>query len=384
MRKFTITALLFLSSVCLCSAQSVEELRDQAKQYEEQIAKINKLLKTTANEQSNVGKKLNLTTQKISSRNKIVSNLDKQIDMVEKNLGSNGAEILSLNRKLGSLQKHYAALVKLAYFSYKSNSLETLLGAEHSFRQGIRNVTNIEKITAQCREQASQIDGTKRQISGKIENLEREQKRIAELLDEKKRETAELEKEKQQISKYKKELDGQSSKLRRQASENQAKLQSLQKQIQTIIAQESRSNADKPVNTVLSGEFELNRGKLPSPVGGGVVVDRFGTHNHPTQANIKVTNNGINIACQSGSSVRSVFDGEVKRMFLVPGMGNSIIVRHGKFLTVYSNLSSVSVKIGDRVKTGQTLGSISGSESVLHFEIWNETTMLNPESWINI
>lgn len=375
---------MFLCSVCLCSAQNVDELREQAKEYEQQIAKINKLLKTTANEQNDVGKNLKLTTQKISSRNKMVSNLDKQIDIVEKNLGNNGAEIMSLNRKLGSLQKHYASLVKLAYFSYKNNSLETLLGAESDFHQAIRNVTNIEKITAQCQAQASQIDGTKRQITGKIENLEKEQKRIAELLEEKKKETSELEKEKQQISKYKKDLDNQSSKLRRQAAENQAKLQSLQKQIQTIIAQESRSVADKPVNTALSGEFEQNRGKLPSPVGGGVVVDRFGTHNHPTQPNIKVMNNGINIACQSGSNVRSVFDGEVKRMFLVPGMGNSIIVRHGKFLTVYSNLSSVSVKIGDKVKTGQGLGNISGSESVLHFEIWNETTMLDPERWINI
>jgi murein DD-endopeptidase MepM/ murein hydrolase activator NlpD len=138
----------------------------------------------------------------------------------------------------------------------------------------------------------------------------------------------------------------------------------------------------------LTGSFAGNRGRLPSPVDRGSVISSFGEHAHPEFQNIKIKNNGIDIISPSGSVAKAVFDGEVSSVMFITNLNYIVIVRHGDYLTVYSNLQDVTVKKGDRVKTRQTLGTISTSEgeskSRLHFELWQGTVVQNPAGWINI
>lgn len=379
-----IVAALFYCAIVLGVAQNVDLLRGQMQQYEREIAQINKLINSNKAQQSNASQNLKLINQKIESRKKIIRNLDSQISIVESRLGQEGVKIVELNGSLSALKASYATLVKLAYMNYRNNSPEAVLSSGESYSQKVRNIANIEKITSNCLVRATQIDTLKTSINTQMSTLKDEQTRLNSLIKDKAHEASELEKEKTQVAAINKNLQNQSGELKKKAEESRKRMQVLQRQIEDIIAQESRSTGSAPVNVQLSGEFQQNRGRLPSPVGGGVVVDKFGLHSHPTQSGIKINNNGINIACSNNASVKAVFNGEVKRMFLVPGMGNSIIVRHGKFLTVYSNLNGVSVKIGDVVSTGQKLGTVSNSENILHFEVWNETTVLNPEEWIII
>jgi septal ring factor EnvC (AmiA/AmiB activator) len=164
--------------------------------------------------------------------------------------------------------------------------------------------------------------------------------------------------------------------------------------------EESRSTAAKaaPVKSnsmsvtaedvALTGSFSGNKGRLPSPVDRGAIISSFGEHPHAEFQNIKIKNNGIDIVSSSGSIAKVVFDGEVSSVMFITNLNYIVIVRHGDYLTVYSNLKDVTVKKGDRVKTRQSLGTIATSEgeskSRLHFELWQGTIVQNPAGWLNI
>ena len=138
-------------------------------------------------------------------------------------------------------------------------------------------------------------------------------------------------------------------------------------------------------NTRLSGSFSLNKGKLPYPVSSGVIVEQFGEHPHPTLKNVKLPfNNGINISTRPGSTVKVVFDGVVKQVIAVPGYNQCVLVQHGQYFTFYCKLAKVSVKVGDKLSTGATIGTLEtgSSTATLHFELWNGTTKQNPEHWL--
>ena len=138
----------------------------------------------------------------------------------------------------------------------------------------------------------------------------------------------------------------------------------------------------------LSGSFAQNKGRLMFPVAGRyVITSNFGTNDHPELSKVKIDNLGIDIEVAKGSSARAVFDGVVSSIFRLDGYHNIIIVRHGEYLTVYAGIERLSVKKGDKVAAGQTLGTIysdpdDDNRTSLHFEIRHEKQKLNPTEWV--
>jgi murein DD-endopeptidase MepM/ murein hydrolase activator NlpD len=143
-----------------------------------------------------------------------------------------------------------------------------------------------------------------------------------------------------------------------------------------------------PEVVALNSNFETNKGNLPWPVAQGTITSRFGKHNHPSLNDIVLNNNGVDFTTKQGENVLCVFGGKVTSVFSIPGAGYNIIVTHGTYKTVYSGLAQVSVKVGDKVNSKQSMGNVgmTDDEAVLHFELWsvNSTkgTAQNPESWI--
>ena len=139
----------------------------------------------------------------------------------------------------------------------------------------------------------------------------------------------------------------------------------------------------------LSDDCASNKGRLPYPVSGRhTIVAAFGEQQHQELKYVRTNNSGIDIQTAPGTDARAVFNGEVTRVFVVPGYNNSVIVRHGNYLTVYSNLSQVYVKAGDKVSTRQAIGKIftdteDGNATILHFQLWKEKTKLNPAPWLD-
>ena len=189
------------------------------------------------------------------------------------------------------------------------------------------------------------------------------------------------------------QINTKAGKLSSEIKQKQSQINKLQQRIQAIIAEEARKNKKQPKSAAqeeylakLSGRFDQNKGKLPYPVRGGVIVDRYGIHPHATQKGLMVNNKGVNIASASGSEVHAVFEGTITQIFFVQGLNNTVIIRHGNYLTTYSNLASVNVKTGDKISLNQVIGRLVSSNNdddcVLHFEIWKETENLNPELWL--
>lgn len=136
------------------------------------------------------------------------------------------------------------------------------------------------------------------------------------------------------------------------------------------------------------GDFDAAKGKLPFPVSGSyTIVKRFGTQQHPTLPHVTINSSGIDLATSAGAPVRCVFDGEVSAVFRPDGYNNVVVIRHGRYMTVYANLGSISVSTGQKVKAGQTIGTVysdpaNDNRSILHFEIRNQRAKENPENWL--
>ncbi|MCH5312068.1 MAG: peptidoglycan DD-metalloendopeptidase family protein [Prevotella sp.] len=171
----------------------------------------------------------------------------------------------------------------------------------------------------------------------------------------------------------------------RRAAERRAAEDSRKRERDIAAAQ--KEAAEQPVALMasedrkISGSFESNKGRLPMPIMGGYkIVSHFGQYNVEGLPNVKLDNKGINILGQPGARVRSIFDGEVTAVFSLAGT-TGVMVRHGNYISVYCNLGSVSVSKGQRVSTGQSIGTV-GSENILQFQLRRETAKLNPEIWL--
>lgn len=140
-----------------------------------------------------------------------------------------------------------------------------------------------------------------------------------------------------------------------------------------------------PAITKLTGAFTANKGKLPWPVAKGVVLRYFGKQEHPSLKRVYIQNNGIDINAEAGAKVSAVFKGQVTGVQTIGSFGTVVIIQHGQYYTVYSNLSRAYVKKGESIKMGQELGRLlidDEGQSSLHFEIWNKKKKINPIYWI--
>ena len=249
--------------------------------------------------------------------------------------------------------------------------------------------------------QAELIIETKKKLNERVQELEAKKSEQRFLLTGEQVEKQHLTSEKTEKEEVFSQLQVQEGKLKKELEKKkqdakkleQAIQQAIQKELEKMQKQAETENKPKPERLVLTPEslqlsnsFASNKSKLPWPVVKGIVSEHFGVHPHPLMANIDVNNNGIDISTSTGSLARAVFDGEVKAVVNMPGTGQFVLVRHGEYLTIYSNLKEVYVKVGDKVKTKQNIGAIlsddEDSKTILHFELWKGQSKLDPESWL--
>lgn len=192
-------------------------------------------------------------------------------------------------------------------------------------------------------------------------------------------------------------LKGEESRLHKQREQQEEERKKINAAIQRIIEEELRAEKDKnngvfkltPAGKIVSENFEKNKGTLPWPVTHGIITQTFGQQAHATLPGITIDNKGIDITTDKEAEVRSIFNGEVTSVFTIPGAGQNVIVTHGAYKSVYTNLKQVTVKKGDQVAAKETIGVVlsEGSKSIAHLEIWKVSsaggTPLNPSYWIS-
>jgi len=376
--------------------QSLSDLQQKKENAAKEIELTARLLTQVQQKEKVSLNSLQLLNNNIQQRNTIISNLNTEIRLYQDFIQNNELAVNLLSSDLDKMKEEYAQLIRLAYLHRSSgNQLLFLLSAEN-VNQAYRRLLYMRRYTQFRNDQAVTMKTLQQLLNEKAKNLEKLKATRQELLAETRNETQKLAQEKNRQNQEIQELKKQQRDLRQKLDQQRRIERQLEREIQRIIEEEARKNreAGEPAYTLtpeqkLVGEsFEQNKLRLPWPVERGIITERFGIHRHPVLENVQVRNNGINIATEPGSKVRAVFNGEVSRVFGISGGNSAVIIRHGNFLTVYSNLFEVTVKKGDKVSVRQNIGTVftdadDGNKSILKFQIWRESEKLNPEEWIS-
>ena len=392
-RLLLILAALFCALNLAAQNQSLDALRDEIRRAEEEIRATNELLAKTKKDKQVTQNQLKLIQNRIRNRKQIIANLEKQTQVINGDIGTKNDTVHAMQNELTQLRKEYADMVYAAYKNYKLNNFLVFLFASKDFNAATRRISYMRRYNRMRQQKAEQIKSVADSLHVQIGELENRKAELTKVRDTRTQEVSSLGKDEKQYQSSLSEINTKSGKLSSEIRKKQSQINKLQQRIQAIIAEEARKNRATPKSAAqeeyianLSGRFDQNKGLLPYPVRGGVIVDRYGVHPHATQKGLMVNNKGVNIASGSGAEVRAVFEGDITQIVFVQGLNNTVIIRHGNYLTTYSNLASVNVKTGDKVTLNQVIGRLSNSDDsddcVLHFEIWKETENLNPEQWL--
>ena len=392
-RLLLILAALFCALNLAAQNQSLDALRDEIRRAEEEIRATNELLAKTKKDKQVPQNQLKLIQNRIRNRKQIIANLEKQTQVINGDIGTKNDTVHAMQNELTQLRKEYADMVYAAYKNYKLNNFLVFLFASKDFNDATRRISYMRRYNRMRQQKAEQIKSVADSLHVQIGELENRKAELTKVRDTRTQEVSSLGKDEKQYQSSLSEINTKSGKLSSEIRKKQSQINKLQQRIQAIIAEEARKNRATPKSAAqeeyianLSGRFDQNKGLLPYPVRGGVIVDRYGVHPHATQKGLMVNNKGVNIASGSGAEVRAVFEGDITQIVFVQGLNNTVIIRHGNYLTTYSNLASVNVKTGDKVTLNQVIGRLSNSDDsddcVLHFEIWKETENLNPEQWL--
>lgn len=386
------------AAVVLCFssyAQSIEDLRQKKAEAEREIEYTTGLLnEAQKNERSSLSK-LRLINTKISSRNTLISNISQEIEIYEQFIANNQVAVEMLKNDDQQLKNEYAEMIRLAYKNLNGLDEALFLISAENINQAYRRFLYFKRYKIYRENQAETINEVQAVLSESINKLEQQTEEKQALIEKTEAEKLQLANEQGLQNQELQKLKNQRSSLQKKLREQRKVEQQLEREIQQIIEEEARKNqtsggsgfALTPEQELIGNNFEQNKNRLPWPVERGVIVEHFGVHRHPVLTNVQVQNNGINIATDIGAQVRAVFNGEVSRVFGISGGNTAVIIRHGTFLSVYSNLREVVVKKGDKVDTKQAIGTVftdvkEGNKSILKFQIWKESTKLDPEDWI--
>ncbi len=401
---FLLVALIFLSFSS--SAQTKQELEKKKNKLLNEISDMQKALDATSKT-----KKLSLTEiktiqQKIASRQKLINNYNSQVNQLDNEITQTNTVIKSLDSDLKDLKANYAKMVVYAYKHRSAYDKLLFIFSAESFNDAFRRFLYLRRYSAYRKTQAGQIRQTTVTMNGKIAVLKTQKKTKTELLAEQQQQKDKLQKEKSEKDNTIKKLSGQEKKYKESLAAKKKEQEKLNKQIQDIIKKEIAASTVKtttktktgstststteisrtPEVIAMSNSFAANHGKFPWPVENGFVIESFGTHPHPVLKNVTTKNNGVDIKTNSGSGVRTIFGGTVVNVLVNPGYHKAVIIRHGDYFTVYSNLESVTVKANDKVSVKQSIGKAytdSGENlTMVHLEIWKGTTLLDPEDWL--
>ncbi|HMM11660.1 MAG TPA: peptidoglycan DD-metalloendopeptidase family protein [Bacteroidales bacterium] len=385
------------------SAQNTDrktELEASKKKIEEEMALVSRLLDETRQSKSNTLSELNLLQTRLRQRENLIATLRTQIIRLEAQLTQTQRELVRLQHELDGLKSEYAAMITFAYRNRDGlNKLMFLFSAD-SYNQAYRRMKYLQQYAAMRKVQIERISETHIRLEAQKQKLAAERDEKARLLDDERRQQVLLNNERMNVELTVQKISRQERELQQQIRRKQQEARQLQQELERIIAEEIRRTSDAsgkpasrdrlmnltPEEQLLSNQFAQNRGRLPWPVERGIISSRFGEQPHPVLRKVTIKNNGIDIATTRGAEARAVFEGVVVSTNRITATNNAVILRHGEFFTVYSNLEQVYVKRGDRVNHKDLLGLIhtdkTEGKTELHFELWQNRTQVDPALWL--
>lgn len=387
--KYSLFCFLLCYSFTVFS-QSIEELNSRRKSIEENISKLSNLIEETSKTKSLTVNNLKLIENRIKLKNDLIKQIDNEIEYLNSKIIINQLQIDSLEVEIKMRREELAFILKTKFRNRDKVELIMFILSSQSFNQAYTRVKFYKNLINYQERRIDELKVIMSAIYTSKLNLQNNQKHLKLKQIEKESELNKLLQESKIFNQKVVDIKKQEKLLLSDLKKERSKADAISTQIKKIIEEEAKrklknDKKSNDINLVLSKQFKDNFGKLPPPVKDGVVTAPYGESNHPYLKGVKIKNNGIDITVSKNSNVYCIFDGEVRKIFNVPLSGLAVIIRHGSFLTVYSNLTNLDVKVGDMVKTNQKIGEISKFDDkvgILHFEVWNERNSENPISWI--
>ncbi len=415
-------------------AQSRKSLEQQRQAIISEIRETTKLIEQTKDKQENTLEKITILENQINNRQLLLQNIDDQILDLDQSI-SNTDSFININKaEILKLKNEYANMIVKAYHMKKSNSDWLFILSADNIMQSFRRWQYLKQYDRFRKRQLLLIKehenylidkyktlANKKKNKESLQNNIFEQKEVLEIekkenddlvltlsKDEKKLRANLLEKQAQRVSLNKeiensiaaeimarRKKEAKKREIQRLAEENAASkttatnTSSEEKTIKPKASTEAKEEVtvsfESEADIALSSTFESNKGKLPAPSDGDL-LRKFGDNTHPLYKNIKIKNNGIDIQTSLGAKVKAVFSGEVIKVKFIPGIDKLIMIKHGNYYSIYSNISEALVQEGTQIKTGQAIGTLNSNNddghSILHFELWHHQLPINPLTWL--
>ena len=405
---FIIIYLCFAFSLNL-NAQDRKKLEAEKAKIEREIAKINSILNETKKTKRLSASQLNILRKKIRDREKLIANISKQTQALNGEIQNTQKSIFQLNEEINFLKKEYIQMLRMAQKNKTSANRLLFIFSAKDYSQAYQRYVFFKQYGQLQKQKMFEIQQKTNELEKKTNELVVKKVNQESLLSQQEKQKSELTKEQRIKQSTINSLQKKERQLAKQIKEKQARRKKLQNQINAAIQAEVKRQAQiaaksktkdesktsskeyvmsaTPEEIQLSKDFTSNKGRLPWPTEHGIITSNYGTHPHPDIQGVMIENLGVDIRTKKGSSVRAVFDGEVVRVFTGPNGQKVIILRHGEYMTVYTNLSNVFVSSGNKVKTKQSIGTIhTNTEDVteINFQVWKGNNRQNPSTWIKL
>ncbi|MEJ6583982.1 MAG: peptidoglycan DD-metalloendopeptidase family protein [Crocinitomicaceae bacterium] len=429
MNRIIVVAFVFLTSFTFSQSTS-EKLKREQDRLEQKINDTKLLLSKSQTNTATSLNELKVIENQITFREQLLKNYDNQIRGAELNVQKKSLQISELSEKITELKKQYKLLLIYAYKHRNKYGKLMYLFSSEDYYEALKRQKYLERISEIQQKQFLVIQQNQSLIKKEIDAIEKEKKYKLSIMSEKSKEKAAIERDKVKQQEVHAKFKQEEGAIVAQLKEEERKKAVLREQINAAIKKEiaeaeakrkreeearrkaaAAAAAKNPTVTKpedvkeaeaiafeetkesakLSASFEGNKGSLPWPVDKGSITEGFGKNPHPTLSNVYTNNRGIDISSPKNAQVRCVFDGEVTSVLNIPGAGKVVIIKHGNYRTVYSNLKDTYVSVGMKVTTKKVIGSLLSKDkqnmSVAHFEIHHvvgsEVTCLNPTLWVS-
>lgn len=427
--KNSLFLVLLISASPVWSQKKSDQLQAEQNKLEKKLSTTKSLLDKVKKGTESSLNELKLIENQVKNRELLVRNFDNQIRSAELTISSKGDQIKELQKRLVLLKEQYKKLLLYAYKHRNKSAKMMYIFSSSNYFEAVKRTSYLKRLSEIQQKQFKVILQNEKTIHKEISTIKQEKDHKKELLEEKIVEKKQIEKDKSTKQLALEKLRKDESSLMAELKEQERQKAELKRRIKLAIEKEiadaeakAKKEAEKKAslasksttstsptkttttatpakevaftdtkeNIALGKNFESNRGKLPWPVAKGSITENYGKNAHPTLPNVYTNNNGIDIGAPKNAQVRAVFDGEVTSVLNIPGAGKVVIIKHGAYRTVYSNLQEAYVSVGDKVGSKQSIGSLladeEGNLSTSHFEIHQvvEGTVqrINPTLWL--
>lgn len=381
-------AVLSFSPVC-ADAQDIKEHEARKARLEKDIELIDRQLSENESRSRSMLSSLTLIRTQIASRKSLISESNRLIRTYSDEIYLSQLRINRLDARIDTLTVHYGRLVRSAYKNRDAKVWYMYILASDNLGQAFRRYIYFKNLSAEMKRQADEIRLAREELQRRKSELQEMKADAEKVKKQRQTELASLQKEEARSENMVAQLNRNRKKYERELASKRKEVNALNREIERLIRESMKSGekgkeAPAEVDYALDAEFSANKGKLPWPVE-GVVVDKFGQHYHPVFKGVKLPfNNGVSIAVAKSAKVKAIFDGVVRQIVVMPGYNQCVLIQHGNWFSFYCKLQNSTVKAGDKVKTGQVIGTVDtiNGDTQLHFQIWQKQTPQNPELWL--